>query len=357
MFGPLAARRWGQARGAETPGSSGGGYTMKNDRKLWLRIRWFVLAAAAVAFVSFVLEKSWDITQSRWDLTRKPGLYRFVEKQVPRNAARAFSADFPAGALSWLSDRGIDGSAIARRDLVVFGAWGDFMATGTDDRLVLGTLKPAFPSELRTLDSVSHDFNAREPWSALFASGDGVLVFLDLESAVPADSVHALVHVLSYRNTPRLVLDRIDASRAVSFSEMAQRDYDFLVEAAARFFGDLRAARVVGNSGGDLARYAAYVAATYEGATAPGEDDLPYAEAARFSLGLAKERGLDGATAVLAAYVNGNYVEIDGPASPLGGDLPSLLSRYVGTTEVPRIGHAVMSAPDGMGAPRGGGGN
>ena len=330
---------------------------MEKGKKLWLRVRWFVLAAAALAFVFFVLEKSWDITQSRWDLTRKSGLYRFVEKQVPRSVARSFSADFPSGALAWLGTRGIDASALRQGDLVVFGAWGDFMAAGMDDRLVYSTMKRAFPTELRTLDAVSHDFNAQESWSSLFASGDGILVFLDLESAGPADSVHALVHVLCYRNTPRAILDRIDASRAVSYSVEAQRGYEFLVEAAARFYGDLRAAGVEGGSGADLARYAAYVAATYEGPVAPSEDALPYAEAARFALGLAKERGIDGASAALAAYVNGKYGELDGAASPLGAGLPVLLSRYVGTAEVPKIGHAVMSAPGGIGAPRGGGGN
>ena len=339
---------------------------MDKRKKLWLRVRWFVLAAAAVAFVFFVLEKSWDITQSRWDLTRKAGLYRFIEKQVPRGTAKAFRADFPAGALAWLEGRGIDGSALAKGDLVVFGAWGDFMAAGTDDRLVLGALRRAFPSELRTLDSVSHDFNAQEPWSSLFASGDGILVFLGLESAGPADSVHALVHLLSYRNTPRVILDRVDATRAVSYSDEAQREYEFLVEAAARFYGDLRAAAGVngasgaggaGDAGADLARYAAFVAATYEGAIPPSEDDLPYAEAALFSLGLAKERGLSGASAAFASFVNGKYGELDGPASPLGASLTGLLSRYVGVSEVPRIGHAVMSAPGSIGAPSGGGGN
>jgi len=330
---------------------------MDKRKKLWLKVRWFVLAAVAVAFVFFVLEKSWDITQSRWDLTRKAGLYRFIEKQVPRSNARAFSADFPAGALAWLGKRGIDGSVLAKGGLVAFGAWGDFMAAGTDDRLVYGALRPAFPTELRTLDAVSHDFNAQEPWTSLFASGDGVLVFLDLETAVPADSVHALVHVLCYRNTPRMILDRIDASRAVSYSAEAQRNYEFLVEAAARFYGDLRAAGVEGASGSDLARYAAYVTATYESAIAPSEDDLPYAEAALFSLGLAKDRGLPGASAALASFVNGKYTELDGPASPLGASLPALLSRYVGTDEVPRIGHSVMSAPGSIGAPRGGGGD
>jgi hypothetical protein len=330
---------------------------MDKRKKLWLRVRWFALAAAAAGFVFFVLEKSWDITQSRWDLTRKTGLYRFVEKQVPRSAARAFSADFPAGALAWLAGHGVDGSALARGDLVAFGAWGDFMAAGTDDRLVLATLRRAFPAELRTLDSVSHDFNAQEPWSSLFASGDGILVFLDLESAVPADSVHALVHVLSYRNTPRVILDRVDVSRAVAYSDEAQREYEFLVEAAARFYGDLRAAGVEGSSGNDLARYAAYVAATYQGPVEPSGDDLPYAEAALFSLGLAKERGLSGASAALASFVNGKYSALDGPGSPLGEGLPALLARYVGTAEVPRIGHAVMSAPGSIGAPSGGGGN
>ena len=330
---------------------------MAKEQKLWLRVRWFVLAAAAAAFVFFVLEKSWDITQSRWDLSRKTGLCRFVEKQAPRSAARAFSAEFPAGALAWLEGHGVDGSALAKGDLVAFGAWGDFMAASTDDRLVLGTLRTAFPAELRTLDLISHDFNAREPWSSLFASGDGVLVFLDLESAVPADSVHALVHVLCYRNTPGAVRDRIDAMRAVAFNATDQRDYEFLVEAAARFFGDLRAAGVEGSSGADLARYAAYVAATYTGPEASSEDGLPYAEAALFSLGLARERGLAGASAAMAAFVNGKYAGLGGQASPLGGDVPVLLARYVGAGEVPRIDHSLMSAPDGLGAPRGGGGS
>jgi len=112
-----------------------------------------------------------------------------------------------------------------------------------------------------------------------------------------------------------------------------------------------------GDAGADLARYAAYVAATYEGAIPPSEDDLPYAEAALFSLGLAKERGLSGASAAFASFVNGKYGELDGPASPLGASLTGLLSRYVGVSEVPRIGHAVMSAPGSIGAPGGGGGN
>ncbi len=326
---------------------------MENEKRqrwqrAWLHWRWAVLGLFAFAFLLLIVYSRSAGTQSRWSY-RETGPWKvFNEKIVPKDRLEAFRADFPDFAIVWFARLGIVVDLGKGDSLVTFAAWGDYSALGMDDRLIFKKLKEGHASELRLLSIMAKEFKLNEPVASCFATSDGKLLFIDLRGDGKAAAIHGLAHVMARKNIPSAVGERTNAAKAFDYDPRLVRELRFIDEVAALLLSDLYLAGATGTKTKDLEALAAFDEKRYaregpiyrdEGLTFTfGSDPRTpdaFAGAARFALAAARERGLPAAVAFAGNFLRGDYVSLDQLCTGLGGKLPSLLKRYLGSEDIP----------------------
>jgi hypothetical protein len=160
--------------------------------------------------------------------------------------------------------------------------------------------------------------------------------------------IHGYAHALIRRHIPPAVLAGIDTTKAESYDPRVVRAFRFLDEVGALFLTDLALSGATGSTPADLAKLTAFEAKRYapEGPIFTDEEltfsfgadpRTPYAfsGAAGFALAAAKERGLPAMVAFSGKLLRGDYASLDELCATLGGRLPELLERYLGSPEIP----------------------
>lgn len=312
-----------------------------------------ILAAAALAALTFILAVRRPETQSRFLSYREGRNLVFLDKDLPGPLRGEIRSLRIPRADAFLAALGYGPGSVADRDLVVIAADGSYGALAADDPVVSRGLAGRASADLLLLSRMSKDFFANEPVSRSNISADGSYIFLDAREPWEPSWIHALAHSLMTGSAGTEARARVvPGENPELFSREDARIWDFLQETAALLAEGLYV--LAGGNPGRLAEAAAAYGPSGTARFGPGgpvraelalrealavppprKDADWYAACHGFGAWLLEEHGFPAVSDFLRLCLGGGWRTPDDLARPFGSDFGDLLDRWSGGKGLP----------------------